>query len=88
MVCGHSLRPSYPRIVPIPNLPTPLLETVTDDVVGGGIAERPWAAEYELWARAAAEDTGTDWASAPLLNTESHVSMPLTSPPTEARITC
>ena len=48
---------------------TPLVDALTDDRVGE-IGERPWAAEFELMAKAVVEDDGIDWATVPELNTE------------------
>mgnify|MGYP003665176273 CR=1 FL=1 len=69
LICGKNLVRSAPRTTMTADSPTPLVDALTDDRVGE-IGERPWAAEFELMAKAKVEDDGIDWATVPELNTE------------------
>ena len=69
LLCGRRLLPSVPRITPRAGMLTPALGTVHDDRVGS-MHPHPWAAEYELMARALVEEDGIDWDTVPALDTE------------------
>lgn len=70
LLCSRELVPSFPRAELGSDLATPLLSTVRDDRIGV-ISDRPWDAEFELMAKALVEDDGVDWATVPVLDTES-----------------